>query len=136
MATYLFFDGTARAAMEFYARVLGAEITAALSFAEIPPGDDQPPLPESMKDRIMHGLLRFDGQTLMVSDTFDPPGTTEMRGFSLQVDRVDPDSARALFDALAAGGEIRMPFGPTFWARGFGRCTDRFGVPWMVNCPA
>ena len=27
-----------------------------------------------------------------------------------------------------------MPFGETFWARGFGMCTDRFGIPWMVNC--
>jgi PhnB protein len=22
---------------------------------------------------------------------------------------------------------------PTFWARRFGMCTDRFGTPWAVN---
>jgi PhnB protein len=27
-----------------------------------------------------------------------------------------------------------MPFGPTFWSKGFGMCVDKFGVPWMVNC--
>ena len=28
-----------------------------------------------------------------------------------------------------------MPFGKTFWAEGgFGMLTDKFGVPWMVNC--
>jgi PhnB protein len=27
-----------------------------------------------------------------------------------------------------------MPYGPQFWAVGFGMLTDKFGVPWMVNC--
>jgi PhnB protein len=26
-----------------------------------------------------------------------------------------------------------MPFSATFWSKGFGMCTDRFGVPWMVD---
>jgi len=26
-----------------------------------------------------------------------------------------------------------MPYQKTFWADGFGMCTDRFGTPWMVN---
>lgn len=37
-------------------------------------------------------------------------------------------------ESLAAGGTATMPFGETFWAKGFGMCTDRFGTPWMVNC--
>ena len=28
-----------------------------------------------------------------------------------------------------------MPFGKTFFAKGFGMCVDQFGMPWMVNCP-
>ena len=28
-----------------------------------------------------------------------------------------------------------MPFGTTFLAKGFGMGVDRFGIPWMVNCP-
>jgi PhnB protein len=28
-----------------------------------------------------------------------------------------------------------MPFGKTFFAKGFGMCIDQFGIPWMVNCP-
>ncbi|RTM14649.1 MAG: VOC family protein, partial [Bradyrhizobiaceae bacterium] len=27
-------------------------------------------------------------------------------------------------------------FSKTFWAKGFGMCVDKFGIPWMVNCPA
>ena len=28
-----------------------------------------------------------------------------------------------------------MPFGKTFFSKGFGMGTDQFGIPWMVNCP-
>ena len=35
---------------------------------------------------------------------------------------------------LAEGGTITMPCQETFWAHRFGMCTDRFGIPWMVNC--
>ena len=28
-----------------------------------------------------------------------------------------------------------MPIAETFWSPRFGMCTDRFGVPWMVNTP-
>jgi PhnB protein len=28
-----------------------------------------------------------------------------------------------------------MPFGKTFFSKGFGMCVDQFGIPWMVNCP-
>jgi PhnB protein len=36
---------------------------------------------------------------------------------------------------LAEGGTVNMPFGKTFFSRGFGMCVDQFGQPWMVNCP-
>ena len=36
---------------------------------------------------------------------------------------------------LAEGGTVTMPFGKTFFSKGFGMCVDQFGIPWMVNCP-
>ena len=41
-------------------------------------------------------------------------------------------SAGPLADALAAGGEVQMPFTKTFFSPGFGMVADRFGVSWMV----
>jgi PhnB protein len=38
-----------------------------------------------------------------------------------------------MFDALSVGGDVRMPWQPTFWSSGFGMVSDRFGMPWMVN---
>ncbi|MGB7118633.1 MAG: VOC family protein, partial [Bradyrhizobium sp.] len=39
------------------------------------------------------------------------------------------------FNALAEGGSLNMPFGKTFFSKGFGMCFDQFGIPWMVNSP-
>jgi PhnB protein len=46
-----------------------------------------------------------------------------------------PDVATAdrIFAALAAGGQIQMPLGQTFWSPRFGMVIDRFGVGCMVN---
>ena len=43
------------------------------------------------------------------------------------------DEAKRVFDALGEGGKITMPFGPSFWADGFGMVDDRFGTHWIVN---
>jgi hypothetical protein len=43
---------------------------------------------------------------------------------------------RRIFDTLAEGGRVNMPFEKTFWASAFGMLVDRFGTPWMVSGPA
>jgi PhnB protein len=45
-----------------------------------------------------------------------------------------PTDAERIFNTLARDGTVTMPFGETFWARGFGMVTDRYGIPWMINC--
>lgn len=38
----------------------------------------------------------------------------------------------AMFDALAAGGQLAMPMGKTFFSPRFGMLADKFGVHWMI----
>jgi PhnB protein len=35
---------------------------------------------------------------------------------------------------LSEGGTVQVPIGETFWSARFAMFTDRFGVPWMINC--
>ena len=42
--------------------------------------------------------------------------------------------AERLFAELAEGGMVSAPLGKTFWAVLFGVVTDRFGIPWVINC--
>ena len=56
-----------------------------------------------------------------------------MKGFTVTLTYPDVAEGKRVFDALAEGGQVRMPFGKTFWAEAFGMTVDRFGTPWMVN---
>jgi PhnB protein len=75
-----------------------------------------------------------NGQILMASDA--PPGHFHKpQGFSVSLTVPDLGEAEKTFKALAQGGAENMPFGKTFFSKGFGMCVDQFGQPWMVNCP-
>jgi PhnB protein len=59
-------------------------------------------------------------------------GKPAFNGFSLSLTVRDEAEAKRRFDALAAGGQVRMPLGKTFFSPSFGMVADRFGVGWMV----
>lgn len=129
---YLFFDGCCEEAVEFYRRSLGAEVNKLLRYKDSP----QPPPPDKVTpgsdDKIMHAELRVGDTFVMASDGCNA-GLPSFQGFSLSLAASDATEAKRLFDALADGGQVRMPLGPTFWSPCFGMVADRFGVSWMVN---
>lgn len=51
---YLNFSGNCREAFEFYKSVFGGEFQHVGTFKEIPDHEGMPPIPEEMKDQIMH----------------------------------------------------------------------------------
>jgi PhnB protein len=129
---YLHFNGNCAAALKFYQKVLGAKIEGMFPFGEGPP---EMQMPAEWKDKIMHAKITIDGEIIMASDA--PPGHFEKpQGFAVSLQVEDPVDAERRFKALADGGTVTMPFGKTFFSRGFGMCVDQFGIPWMVNCPA
>ena len=130
---YLFYEDKCEAAFNHYAKVLGGKIEMMMRASEAPA--DMPAAP-GRETTIMHARMSLPGgSVLMASDA--PPGHREkVQGFSVSLTVTDVADAERKFNALADGGTVTMPFSKTFWSRGFGMCTDRFGIPWMVNCPA
>ena len=127
---YLMFDGTCRAAFEFYADALGGTVTMMMTHADSPVQDQTPP---EWRDRIMHARLTVGDIVLMGSDS--PPGRHQaMQGFSVSLNVDCAADAERIFHALAEGGTVGMPMQQTFWAVKFGMAVDRFGTPWIVNC--
>ena len=128
---YLFFNGNCEEALKYYQKV-----------ARRPDrGDDalwrragRMPVPADWKTKIMHARITIDGEVLMASDA-TPGDYHQPQGFSVALQVEDPAEAERRFNALAEGGTVRMPFGKTFFSNGFGMCVDKFGIPWMVNCP-
>lgn len=129
MNVHVAFPGTCREAMQFYADVLGGQIECLLTYAETPAAEHTPP---SLHDRIIHASLNLRGRRLMGAD-MAPEQYTPPQGAQVQLEYRETEQASQIFARLAEGGEVVMPFAPTFWSAGFGMVTDRFGVPWMIN---
>ena len=133
IVTSLSFPGTCREAFEFYADVLGGEITAAIPYGEGFPGM---PVPPRIKDWLMHCWLQVGDQALMGSDMhpdYAPDMHKPKDGFDVTLHFDKVEDARRVFEALSKGGEVKMPFAESPWSPGFGGFTDTYGVPWMIN---
>ena len=128
--TYLGFDGQCEAAFKHYEKVLGGKILMMLRNADAPPGT---PIPAESANRIMHARLQVGDRLLMGGDAPSGRGS-KPQGFCANIMVDDPAEAERIFRELGAGGTVTMPITETFWARRFGMLTDKFGIPWMVNC--
>ena len=127
---YLLFNGQCEAAFKFYEKCLGGKIEVMMPHAGTPAEEH---VPAEWRDKILHARLSVDDTVLMASDA--PPGHYQQpQGFSVSLQLKDPDKAGRIFDALAEGGTVQMPFAETFWAARFGMLKDQFGIPWMINC--
>ena len=125
---YISFRDNARQALEFYKDVFGGDLRVN-TFGEY--GDPNQP----GADGVMHGQLETDsGFTLMASDT--PPGMDTSSGagnITISLSGDDEQQLRGYWDKLSEGGTVTMPFEKQMWGDLFGMCTDKFGVPWMVD---
>jgi PhnB protein len=127
---YLTFHGNARTAFEFYAQVLRGQIVMMLTNGETPMRDQCSP---GGLDRIAHTRLVIGDQVLMASDA--PEGMTcETQGMMVSLNVDTPGEAERIYNELSAGGKITMALAETFWSQAFAMFTDKFGIPWMVNC--
>ncbi len=127
---YLLFNGDCAAAMAFYQRVLGGKLDI-LRFSEIPEGQDK--IKPSNRDLVMHACLQCEEHMLMASDSCPDQPAEAMGGFSVALTYTDTAHAAHIFGELGKGGSVVMPWGPTFWAEGFGMLKDQYGVAWMIN---
>ncbi len=126
----LSFDGQCESAFKFYERCLNGKIEFILRWGESPMGKDAP---AEWSGKIFHARLVIGDTELLGADSL--PGTYESaRGFSILLNMTDAVEAERVFGALAENGIVRMPLQETFWASRFGVVTDRFGIPWTLNC--
>ena len=125
----LSFDGQCEAAFRFYERCLDGKITFMLAWGDSPMAGGAPP---EWGRKIAHATLVIGNTSFQGSDP--APGSYETsRGFTITLNPGESDVER-VFAELAEGGVIRMPLQETFWAHRFGVLTDRFGIPWAINC--
>jgi len=127
---YLAFDGNCADAMRFYAKVFDGKLDM-LTFGQSPMSAQTP---KDALNRIMHARLALEGNVSLYAGDCPPSMPYQgIHGVSITLNYDTVAQAERTFHALADGGKVTMPFGSTFWAKGFGMVTDKFGCPWIVN---
>jgi PhnB protein len=125
---YLFFDGRADEALEFYKKAVGAAPKMLMRFKDAP---DQSMITPGSADKIMHAAVEIGDTTVLMSDG-RCTGTTNFQGFALAFSARNEAEADKVFGALSDGGQVTMPLAKTFFSPRFGMLSDKFGVGWMV----
>ena len=131
LSPHLAFNGDCAEAFDAYVKILGAEITFAMTMGESPMAAE---VPVETHGAIMHATLKLPNGALIMGADAPPHMYKAPASTSLSLSYSDIEEGRRVFKALVEGGHEIMAFGETFWSKGFGMCVDRFGQHWMVNC--
>ena len=129
---YLFFNGRCEEAVEFYRNALSAEVQMLMRYKESPEPPKPGMVPPGFENKIMHASFRV-GETLVMASDGCSTEKQNFQGFTLSLSVPNETEADRVFNALANGGQVRMPLSKTFWSPRFGMVADKFGVGWMVT---
>ena len=129
---YLFFNGSCEQAIEFYRKVLGTEVEMMMRFKESPEPPPPGAVPAGFENKIMHASFRVGQTTVLASDGCSAD-KADFEGFSLSLSVPNEAEADRVFNALANGGQVKMPLTKTFFSPRFGMLQDRFGIGWMIS---
>lgn len=124
---YIYFNGQAREAMEFYKSAFGGELQV-MTYADMP---EMPGMGAVSKDWLMHASLDGGAARLYASDIPEASATTAK--IELALGGEDETRLREIFGKLSEGGEIKRPIQKESWGDLFGTLRDKFGIEWMVN---
>jgi PhnB protein len=130
---YIFFNGTARAAIAGHVKVFNSPEPEIMTMGSVP--HDGMDIPADRLDWVMHCKLAIGDGSIMICDDF-MGNNPDMAGSSIVVNFSTEAEGRAVFAPLAEGGEIHMAWMPTFWAAGFGQLSERWGTRWMIGTDA
>ncbi len=127
---YLMFDSNCEEAFQFYERCFGTKIGMMMKNRGSPVEAETPP---DRLDKVLHASMMIGDVALMGSDA-PPAHYHKPQGITVAIAVATVEEAERVFAALSEGATVTMPLGEQFWALRFGMLTDRFGIPWMINC--
>lgn len=131
LTPFIMLDGNAGEAVEFYEQALGAVVVFKQTFGEAP-ADPQHPVPEGIKSRLAHSVLKVGGADLFVADF--SPGQANRSGNQVNICITAPtrEEAERLYGNLLEGGQVLIPLQPVHFSPAYGMVTDKFGVTFQI----
>jgi len=125
---YLAFRGNCEQAINFYAGLFGGNITNKITYQ-----DSDRDIPESYRNNLQHIELKGNDIHILAYDASPDTPITQGNNIHMSVDVDDKESAKDIFDSLTEGGKIHQNFQEMEWDAYYGRCTDKYGINWMIN---
>jgi PhnB protein len=123
---YIFFPGTARQALSFYAQVFGAAAQLH-TFAEFGRTDGPP-------DAVAHGYLVDAPVALFGSDVAGDEPAFQAQGLMLSLlGTAEAPTLRRWFARLAEDGKVLDDLQKRPWGDFDGQVVDRYGLRWLIG---
>ncbi|SEU23451.1 VOC family protein [Paenibacillus sp. NFR01] len=129
---FIWLDGQAREAIDFYLETLPAKLHFIQTFGEGPQQPGEAPMPETHKARIAHSVLQAGASEFYVADHLPDRPLPLGTGIQILLTVDTADEAQRLFGALGERGQVLMPLGPIHFSPAYGIVTDKFGVTFQV----
>lgn len=130
ISPYINLDGKCAEAVAFYERVFEATNLGVMRFGDMP-GSEQP-VPEHLKDRVLHAAIEIDGNKIMFSDTM--PGSSFRVGDELTIAITSSELGRLkqIYAELSEEGEVQMEQQETFFSPLYAIVRDKYGITWQL----
>lgn len=125
---YLSYRGNCQQAFNFYKEIFGGEIKNTETYE-----DKEIDIPENYRKKWQHAELRGKNFTILGYDASPDTPLNEGSNMHLGVDMDSEEDAKNAFDELSQGGQVHTHFQKTSWGAFYGRCTDKYGIGWMIN---
>ncbi|MHB0754698.1 VOC family protein [Polaribacter sp. M15] len=125
---YLTFNGNCNEALNFYSELFNAEVKNKQTYH-----DKKIDVPLSHRKKLQHAELKGKGIHLMAYDASPDTPLNAGNNISISVDLNDNEEAEDVFNNLSKEGITHHEFKEREWGY-YGRCTDKYGISWMVNC--
>ncbi|MDW5288301.1 VOC family protein [Formosa sp. PL04] len=124
---YFAFQGNCQEALNFYRDIFNAEILNKQTYK-----DSKVDVPSTYREKLQHAELKGKGIHIMAYDASPDTPINHGNQIHMSVDLNSKEDAEALFGKLSDNGKIHHEFREREWGY-FGRCSDQFGINWMVN---
>lgn len=128
---FINFSGRCNEAITFYERVFNGQDKRIMRYKDAPPNPDFP-IPDSMKEYVLHAEMTICGTKVSFSDT--QQGIIPGNMISLAINFPTVDEVQDTFHKLKEEGEILMELSPQFFSPMYGWVKDKFGISWQIIC--
>lgn len=133
---YIYFNGECENAFKWYREVFQTELLTLIRYRDVPWQETIPYVPKDYLDLIENVSIQISkNMVLMGCDMIAPERKNEAMkyNFSIYLEAETKQEAERVFNGLSENGTATTPLSVAHWGDLFGKCTDKFGVNWMIN---